>query len=147
MGIPSGFQDQLLWEYRYYTGLWEDYGLWVPAGNYGRLRAAGDVRTYQYELFRSRGSQALFLCGELQGKFGQGQDGMAQRHPLLSSFRMDGPPPPHSPWERLFDFQVLGSVRQAVMIEFFKIKSQITSSVKSGNIQEVHWNVIIIGIS
>ena len=45
--------------------------------------------------------------------------------------------PPHYPLERLFDFQVRGSVCQAVMIEFFKIKRQITSSVKSGNIQEV----------
>jgi len=118
-------------------GLWEDYGIWVPEGNYGLLRVTtGDVRTYQYELFHSRDSQTLFLCGELQGKFEQGQDGMAQRHPLLSSFKVDRLPP-HDPLERLFDFQVRGSVCQAVMIEFFKIKRQITSSVKSGNIQEV----------
>jgi len=78
-------------------GLWEDYGIWVPEGNYGLLRVTtGDVRTYQYELFHSRDSQTLFLCGELQGKFEQGQDGMAQRHPLLSSFKVDRLPPPRS---------------------------------------------------
>ena len=38
-------------------GLWADYGIWVPEGNYGLLRVtAGDVRTYQYELFHSRDS-------------------------------------------------------------------------------------------
>jgi len=45
--------------------------------------------------------------------------------------------PPRHTSDRLFDFPVRGSVCQAVMIEFFKIRHQITSSVKSGNIQEV----------
>lgn len=53
-------------------------------------RTVGDGRAGRHETFPPGGGGALVLCAELQGNFGQGQDGTIQGRPPLSAFGTEG---------------------------------------------------------